>query len=192
MTIPLTLFPPNRHNLTDDQFYELCVANRDLRIERSSNGEIIIMPPTGGETGRRNNSISGQLWYWNHRVKLGVVFDSSTGFRLPNGATRSPDAAWIPQEQWNGLTQKERGKFLFLCPAFVVELRSPSDRLEALQAKLTEYIENGTKLGWLIDPVLSRVEVYSLDREIKILSHPTILSGEPVLMGFELDLTDIL
>lgn len=192
MTFTLTLSPPAINDLSDDQFYELCVANRDLRIERNSNGEIIIMPPTGGETGRRNNSISGQLWYWNHRVKLGVTFDSSTGFRLPNGAARSPDAAWIPQEQWNALTQKERAKLLPLCPAFVVELRSPTDRLEALQAKLAEYIENGSQLGWLIDPVLGRVEVYLPDRAVNILLNPAVVSGDPVLPGFELELAEIL
>ncbi len=146
--------------LTDEQFFQLCQDNRDLRFERNSNGDIVIMPPTEGETSNRNSSINYQLYGWNLQNKLGVTFDSSTGFKLPNGADRSPDASWIPLEKWNNLTPQQRQKFLPLCPDFVIELRFPSDSLKTLQNKMKEYLENGTKLGWLINPKTKQVEIY--------------------------------
>lgn len=178
--------------VTEEQFYELCTANPDLRFERSTVGEIVIMPPTGGETGARNMVISGQLWYWNDREHLGVAFDSSTGFRLPNGADRSPDAAWIVQARWDALTSEQRERFVPLCPDFVVELRSRSDDLGMLQDKMLEYMTNGARLGWLIDPPNQRVEVYRPGEPVEILQKPSTISGEPVLPGFQLNLDRIL
>jgi len=139
-------------DMTDDQFFELCQQNRDVQFERTSTGELIIMPPTGGETGRRNVGITAQLWLWNQTTQLGKVFDSSTGFKLPNKAERAPDASWIKLERWEDLTLEERRKFLPLCPDFVVELRSFTDNLKPLQDKMQEYIDNGSQSGWLIDP----------------------------------------
>ncbi len=178
----------NSLKLTDEQFFQLCQDNRDLRFERNSNGDIVIMPPTGGETGNRNSSITYQLYGWNYKNKLGVSFDSSTGFKLPNKADRSPDASWIPIEKWDNLTQEQRQKFLPLCPDFVIELRSPSDNLKTLQNKMKEYIENGTKLGWLINPQDKQVEVYRQGKKVEILDNPKTLSGEDVLPNFVLDL----
>lgn len=174
--------------LTDEQFYQLCQANRDLRLEMTAQGELIIMPPTGGETGKRNSDINLDLALWNRQNKLGIVFDSSTGFILPNGAKRSPDAAWIPIEKWNALTSEQKQKFLPLCPDFVIELRSPTDNLKTLQAKMQEYIENGTRLGWLINPQDKQVEVYRQNQEVELLNFPNSLSGESVLPGFILNL----
>ena len=174
--------------MTDEQFFQLCQDNRDLRFERNSNGDIVIMPPTGGETGNRNSSITYQLYAWNNQNKLGVTFDSSTGFKLPNGADRSPDASWIPLEKWDNLTPQQRQKFLPLCPDFVIELRSPSDSLKTLQNKMKEYLKNGTKLGWLINPKKKQVEVYREGKEVEILDNPTTLLGEDVLPDFLLDL----
>ena len=174
--------------MTDEQFFQLCQDNRDLRFERNSNGDILIMPPTGGETGNRNSSINYQLYAWNLQNKLGITFDSSTGFKLPNKADRSPDASWIPLKKWNNLTPQQRQKFLPLCPDFVIELRSPSDSLKTLQNKMKEYLENGTKLGWLINPKAKQVEIYRQGKEVEILDNPTTLSGEDLLPDFVLDL----
>ncbi|MBD2184001.1 Uma2 family endonuclease [Planktothrix sp. FACHB-1355] len=174
--------------LTDEQFFQLCQDNRDLRFERNANGELIIMPPTGGETGNRNAGLTAQVWIWNDQSKLGMVFDSSTGFKLPNGADRSPDAAWIPLERWNALTSEQQQKFLPLCPDFVVELLSPSDSLSATQQKMQEYMDNATRLGWLIVRASRRVEIYRQDQEVEILEFPVSLSGEDVLPGFVLNL----
>ncbi len=177
--------------LTDDQFFQLCQDNRDLRFERNSNGDIVIMPPTGGETGNRNSAITYQLYAWNLQNKLGVTFDSSTGFKLPNGADRSPDASWIPLKKCNNLTPQQRQKFLPLSPDFVIELRSSSDNLKTLQNKMKEYLDNGTKLGWLINPQDKQVEIYRQGKEVEILEHSTTLSGEDVLPDFVLDLEAI-
>ena len=174
--------------LTDEQFYQLCQANRDLRLEMTAQGELIIMPPTGGETGKRNSDINLDLALWNRQNKLGIVFDSSTGFILPNGAKRSPDAAWIPTEQWNVLTSEQKQKFLPLCPDFVIELRSPTDKLKILQDKMQEYLENGTRLGWLINPQDKQVEIYRQNQAVEVLNFPGNLSGESVLPGFILNL----
>lgn len=174
--------------LTDEQFFQLCQNNRDLKFERNFNGDLVIMSPTGGETSNINAGLTAQLWNWNAQTKIGKVFDSSGGFKLPNGADRSPDASWITLERWNGLTAEQRKKFIPLCPDFVIELRSASDRLQTLQDKMKEYIENGTRLGWLINPQSGQVEIYRLNQEIQVLESPTTLSGEDVLPGFILHL----
>jgi Uma2 family endonuclease len=177
--------------LTDEQFEQLAAANRDLRLELTAKGKLIIMPPTGGNTGKRNIDLSFQLQAWNRQTRLGVAFDSSTAFKLPNGATLSPDASWMAQERWEALTSEQQDKFPPLCPDFVVELLSPSDRLEDLQAKMREFLENGIRLGWLIDPKTQKVEIYRPGQNIEVLESPTTLSGENVLPGFILDLQPI-
>ncbi len=177
--------------LTDEQFYQLCQDNRDLRFERNTNGDMVIMPPTGGETSNRNLRIIQQLGIWTDENQTGIAFDSSGGFKLPNGADRSPDAAWIPQEKWEKLTQEQRQKFLPLCPDFVIELRSPSDNLKSLQNKMQEYIENGTKLAWLINRQDRQVEIYRQGQDVEILDNPQILSGENILINFVLELEKI-
>ena len=174
--------------MTDEQFFQLCQKNRDLRFERNAKGDLIIMSPTGGETGNRNLEISADLVIWNRRKKLGITFDSSTGFKLPNGATRSPDASWITMEKWNNLTPEERTKFLPLCPDFLIELMSPSDSLSETREKMQEYLENGMRLGWLINRKNRQVEVYRLGKEVEILDAPQTLFGEDVLPGFVLDM----
>ncbi len=175
--------------VTPEQFEALAVANRDLRLERTAQGELIVNPPTGGESGARNLSITGQLdrWYEEHE-ELGEAFDSSTGFRLPNGSDRSPDASWVSRERWEALTPKQRKGFVPLCPDFVVELRSESDSLTKLQAKMQEYIDNGARLGWLIDPLNRKVEIYRRGVAVEVLENPSDLSGEDVLPGFVLNL----
>lgn len=181
----------NSIKLTDEQFFQLCQDNRDLRFERNASGELIIMPPTGGETGNRNAGLTAQVWIWNEESNLGKVFDSSTGFKLPNGADRSPDVAWIKLERWNALTPQQKQKFPPICPDFVVELLSPSDSLTATQKKMQEYIENGSLLGWLIIRDLRRVEIYRQGQEVEILESPISLSGEDILPGFVLNLEKI-
>jgi Uma2 family endonuclease len=171
-------------HFTDEQFVQLCRDNRDLRFERNANGDIIIMPPTGGETGHRNARIIQQLLNWTDTSNLGIAFDSSTGFKLPNGADRSPDAAWIPWERWRAIAPEQRQQFLPLCPDFIVELRSPSDRLDTIREKMQEYLENGMRLGWLIDPISQTVEIYRSRAEVEQLQCPETLSGEDVLPGF--------
>lgn len=178
-------------DLTDEQFYQLCQKNRDLKFERSATGELIIMAPTGGDTGRSNFEIAVELGIWNRRTKLGVAFDSSTGFKLPNGANRSPDVAWIQQARWDALTPEQKAGFIPLCPDFVIELLSPSDRLTTLQEKMQEYQTNGTQLGWLIDRSSRQVEIYRRDRDVEIIKTPAMLSGEEVLSGFVLNLDGI-
>jgi len=178
-------------DLTEEQFFELCQNNRDLKFERTASGVLTIMPPTGGETSNRNMELSYQLQAWSRQNNLGKAFDSSGGFKLPNGADRSPDASWVRRDRWDTLTPKQREKFVPLCPDFLVELRSASDALKPLQNKMKEYQENGAKLGWLIDPKNQRVEIYRPDQEVEILENPTTLSGENILPGFILDLTSI-
>ena len=175
--------------VTQEQFEALAAANNDLQLERTSEGELIVNPPTGGESGKRNLSISTQLgnWFEAHE-ELGEAFDSSTGFRLPNGADRSPDASWLSRERWESLTLQQRKGFVPLCPDFVVELRSESDSLPKLQAKMREYIDNGARLGWLIDPQNRRVEIYRPGREVELLANPKDLSGEDILPEFVLNL----
>ncbi|MGK7875669.1 MAG: Uma2 family endonuclease [Xenococcaceae cyanobacterium] len=180
-------------HVTQEQFEVLSAANRDLRLERTAQGELVVNPPTEGESGLRNFSITGQLarWYEEHE-DLGEGFDSSTGFRLPNGADRSPDVSWVRRERWESLTPQQRKGFLPLCPDFVVELRSESDSLPKLQAKMREYIDNGARLGWLINPQNTRVEIYRPGRDVEVLENPTKLSGEDVLPGFILNLRRVL
>jgi Uma2 family endonuclease len=186
-----TITIPQTFKVTHEQFPQIAAVNRDLRLERTATGELIVMAPTGSETGNRNLDISGQLWLWNRQTKLGVVFDSSTGFQLPNSADRSPDASWVKLERWQTLTLKEREGFAPLCPDFVVELRSKSDNMEPFREKMREYIANGSRLGWLIDRKNQKVEIYRQNQDVEILDNPRTLSGEDVLPGFVLDLTDV-
>ncbi|MEZ2232745.1 Uma2 family endonuclease [Microcoleus sp.] len=186
-----TITIPQTFKVTDEQFQQIAAVNRDLRLERTATGELIIMAPTGSETGNRNLDIEGQLWLWNRQTKLGVAFNSSSGFKLPNGADRSPDASWVKLERWQTLTPKEREGFAPLCPDFVVELRSKSDNMEPLREKMREYIANGARLGWLIDRKNQKVEIYRQNQDVEILDNPRTLSGEDVLPGFVLDLTDV-
>lgn len=174
-------------DLTDDQFYQLCRINPDVNFERNADGKIIIMSPSGGETGNRNFEIGTDFAIWNRQTKLGVCFDSSTGFRLPNGGTRAPDVAWIAQERWDALTPEQKEKFPPIAPDFVLELMSPSDTLRETQAKLQEYMKSGVRLGWLIDRKTRRVEIYRAGQPVEVLEAPTQLSGEDVLPGFVLD-----
>ncbi len=188
----LTLQLPLALKFKDEEFEQLVAVNQDLRLELSSSGELVIMSPTGGETGNRNFEIYIDLGIWNRQNNLGKAFDSSTGFKLPNGATRSPDASWIKQERWDALTPQQKKKYLPLCPDFAVELVSQSDDLADTQAKMREYIQNGLRLGWLINPQDQQVEIYRPNQEVEVLNSPTSLSGEDVLPGFILNLANVL
>ena len=179
--------------LTDGAFHTLCRANPDVKLERTAEGELVIVPPTGGTSGRKNRNLTGQFSNWvEENLALGEGFDSSTLFQLPNGAKRSPDASWVVRRRWDGLTAQQQDGYPPLCPDFVVELRSPTDSLEELQVKMQEYMNNGTRLGWLINPKSQQVEIYRQGQEKEILQAPTSLSGEQVLPGFVLDLKGIL
>ena len=178
-------------NLDEDQFYQLCQDNPEVKLERNAQGELIIMSPTGGGTGNRNFKLIQQLANWTESNGTGIGFDSSTGFQLPNGANRSPDASWIPLDKWNSLTSEQQEKFVPLCPDFVIELRSSSDQLKFLQDKMTEYINNGTLLGWFINRQDRQVEIYRQGREKEVLNNPQTLSGEDVLPEFTLNLESI-
>ena len=180
-------FGPVLRKLSDEDFFEFCQANRDWRIERTSDGDIIIMPPTGGETGRRNFDLTGLFHAWVKIDGTGRGFDSSTGFILPNGAERSPDLAWVRLSRWYALTDEERENFPPLCPDFVAELRSPSDSLVTLRDKMEEYIQNGAELAWLLDPIEKKVYVYRPHAQVECLDNPTTVSAEPLLKGFVLD-----
>ena len=175
----------------DADFYQLCQANQDLRIERTSDGDIIIMPPTGGETGKRNFDLSVSFGSWARADGTGVGFDSSTVFSLPNGAKRSPDLAWVKLPRWNALTPEQQRGFPPLCPDFVVELRSHTDSLSALQDKMQEYITNGAQLGWLIDLLGKKVFVYRPQADVECLENPATISGGELLKGFTLDLSEV-
>ncbi|MFN6529930.1 Uma2 family endonuclease [Nostoc sp. ChiSLP03a] len=177
--------------LTDNQFYQLCRENPEIKFERNARGELLIMPPTGGETGNRNIEIAADFVIWNRQTQLGICFDSSTCFKLPNGANRSPDVAWIRKERWDTLTPEEQEKFPPIAPDFVLELMSPSDSLKETQDKMQEYIDNGVKLGWLINSKLRQVEIYRLGQPVEILEHPKELLGEDILPGFTLNLAII-
>ncbi|MEG3920624.1 Uma2 family endonuclease [Microcoleus sp. T3_A4] len=189
--IAVNIPPTLTLTVTREQFVELAIANRELQLERTAQGELIVNPPTGGETGYRNLDIEGQLWLWNRQTKLGKAFNSSTGFHLPNGADRSPDAAWVRLERWDELTPKQKESFIPLCPDFVVELRSKTDNMEPLRAKMKEYMNNGARLGWLIDRKNKKVEIYRPSQDVEVLENPISLSGEDVLPGFVLDLTEV-
>lgn len=179
-------------DLSDDQFFELCQRNRDYRFERTVSGELLIMPPTGSETGNYNGRLTQRLFNWADINELGIAFDSSTGFKLPNGADRSPDASWVKRERWEALTPEQRKKFAPICPDFVVELRSKTDSLKELQEKMREYRDNGARLGWLIDRKNQRVEIYRPGQDVEVIESPATLLGEEVLPGFILDLQGIL
>ena len=183
-------FPKNL-KLSDDQFEDLISANRDSKFELTATGELLIMSPTGGETGNRNFELYIDLGNWNRKKGLGKAFDSSTGFQLPNGAKRSPDLSWITLEKWNALTPTQRRKFLPICPDFVVELVSESDDLKEIEEKMQEYLDNGLGLGWLMIPKTRQVQIYRPQQTLEILESPLSLSGESILVDFVLDLTPI-
>ncbi|NEO27946.1 MAG: Uma2 family endonuclease [Kamptonema sp. SIO4C4] len=176
--------------LNTEQFYRLCQANRDLRLERTTTGNLVIMPPTGWETGYRNSKLIQQLTNWSDGDGQGFVFDSSTGFLLPNGAIRSPDTALVKRDRIDALNP-DPDRFLSLCPDFVIELRSSNDNLVQLQEKMQDYLENGLRLGWLINPQAREVEIYRAEQPVEVLQSPNSLSGEAVLSNFILDLTKI-
>lgn len=178
-------------DLTDDQLLELSSLNRDLRFERTAKGELIVMPPTGYDSGQRNAEITMQLRLWAKRDGTGATSDSSTGFRLPDGAVRSPDASWIRNSRLATLSAEQRRRFLPLCPDFVIELRSETDSLSSLQDKMQQYLDNGAQLAWLIDPIQRRVYVYSPQAPVQELENPETISGEPALSGFVLDLREM-
>ena len=178
--------------LSSEQFRQLCSANPEAKLEFTAQGELVIVSPTGGESGIRNTEIIYQLQAWNKQKKLGVVFDSSTMFQFPSGAFRSPDAAWIILTRWNSLSQSEKETFPPIVPDFIIELRSVSDSLKELQDKMQEYIDNGVKLGWLINPKNKQVEIYRANGSREVLDNPINLSGENILLGFVLDLTEII
>lgn len=179
------------HPITDEQFEQLCAQNRDTKFELTSQGELIVMSPTGSESGRQNGDLFGQIWYWNRQTKLGIVFDSSTGFTLPNDAKRSPDVSWITKSRWDELTTKQKRKFAPLAPDFIIELLSPNDRLSDVQSKMTEYQACGVKLGWLIYPDEKRVEIYRVGKETEVLLEPKNLSGEDLMPNLTVDLQEI-
>lgn len=184
----ITLEIPSYFIVSQEQFELLAIANRDLRLERSPNGELIIMPPTGGTTGKRNAKLITYFVNWNEQMQLGEVFDSSTAFRLPNGSNRSPDVAWVNRDRWQSLTSEQQDSFPPLCPDFVVELPSESDSLKSLQDKMQEYLENGLLLGWLIDIQNQTVEVYRPQESHEVLQKPSLLKGELVLPYFSINL----
>lgn len=175
--------------LSDEQFYNICQNNRELKFERTTQGDLIIMSPVGGESGNREADLLIDLGIWNRQTELGFIFSSSTIFKLPNGADRSPDVAWIRREKWLALSQQQRQKFPPLAPDFVIELRSATDKLETLRYKMLEYQEAGVLLGWLINPQQQQVEIYRLQQEVEIYNLPAALSGETVLPGFCLRLS---
>ena len=176
---------------TEDQFFEFCQINRDLRIERNADGGVLVMEPAGWETGEKDAELTYQLKAWARKDGSGRAVGSSAGYRLPNGAVRSPDASWVRNERLASVTPDERTKFLPLCPDFAIELRSPTDRLPRLREKMAEYIANGTKLGWLIDPLSRSVSVYRSGSEVEILDAPEAVSAHPVLEGFQLRLDQV-
>jgi len=185
-TAPLVLhFGPILKRMSDHDFFEFCQRNTDFRIERTSSGDLIIMPPTGGYTGRSNFKLSGLFYIWVEADGTGVGFDSSTGFTLPNGAERSPDVAWVKRARWEALTEDEKIEFPPICPDFVIELRSASDTLSKLQDKMQEYIDNGAQLGWLIDPKEKKVHIYRPNLAVEILDNPPSVS-DSFLPGFVL------
>jgi Uma2 family endonuclease len=184
-------FEDNQQKMTSEEFWEFCSQNKKLNAELTKEGEVIIMPPTGWETSDRNSELNLQLRLWAKKDKQGKVADSNGGFILPNGATRSPDSSWILKSRLEQLPKEALEKFLPLCPDFVVEITSPSDNLSDTQAKMLEYIENGAKLGWLIHTKTKQVFIYQPNKQVEVLENPVKVSGEPLLTGFELDLTEI-
>ena len=177
--------------IDEGQLFELCRRNKDLRVEKTASGELILMSPAGGKTSDRNAEIVAQLRNWARQDGTGRPFDSSAGFTLPNGAMRSPDAAWVERSRLSALTREQQDRFLPLCPTFVVELRSPSDPLAKLQSKMTEYLGNGASLGWLIDPERLRVHVYRPNVDAEVQQGPSSVSADPELPGFVLELAEV-
>ena len=196
ITIPLpqcqdaVRFPAGVLNWGEEEFFDFCRANRDLRIERSPNGEIIVMPPAGGYAGFQSGKVFSQLEVWASKDRIGIAFDSSTGFRLPNGATRSPDASWVQRARLEKLSHREKERFVPLCPDFLIEVASPSDDVSSLREKMMEYVGCGLRLGWLILPASTQVEVFT-PAGVETLDSPTMISAEPVLPGFKLELASI-
>ncbi|MBD2003380.1 MULTISPECIES: Uma2 family endonuclease [Cyanophyceae] len=192
LSSPLVVRIPPSMQMTDDDFFEFCQVNRDLRIERNKFGELVIMPPTGSETGNREGNIFGQLWVWSEQDGTGITFSPSAGFKLSTGAERSPDASWIRLERWNTLSAEQKQRFAPICPDFVVELRSHSDNLKPLQEKMLEYMqEPGVQLGWLIDRKNRQVYIYRPGEEVECLDNPATVSGDRVLPGFVLNMSKI-
>ena len=177
--------------VTLEQFEELCRKYGKLRLELTSTGELIVMPPTGAETARENSNLTYQLEAWSRQDRTGVCFGNTAGFILPNGAIRSPDASWIKRERWDSLSEQQRKKFARFCPDFAVEIRSPSDTLTDLYLKMFEYLENGMSLGWLIDPFKRQVYVYRPNEQTVVLENPEMVSADPLLPGFTLNLTEL-
>ncbi len=186
LTLPLKL-DLERVHLTDEQFYQLCLNNPEWNIEQNAKGVLIVMSPVGGESGKREMSLGGELYLWNRQTQLGEVFSSSTIFRLPGGSKRSPDAAWIESARWQALTPEQRKQFPPIAPDFVIELRSATDDLTTLQEKMQEYLDSGVRLGWLLNPQDQQVEIYRIGQAKEVRDLPTLLLGEAVLPGFELN-----
>lgn len=186
---PLTL---DGAGMTDEQFYAFCMDNPELRIERNAHGKIIIMPPTTSETGRYNSEIHIEIGIWNRKYKLGITFDSSTGFKLPNGADRSPDSAWIANERWNALPAEQKKRFAPIVPDFVLELRSDDQSLTELREKMDEYMDCGCRLGWLVDPQNRRTYVYTANGDIQTVKFDEALSGGDVMPGLEVRMGEVL
>lgn len=193
MTFPFTV--PQGFRITPEQFEQLAEVEQLARLELTEHGELIVMSPTGGEAGAKNFNLYIDFGIWNRQTKLGIAFDSSTIFALPNGARRSPDVSWVKLERWEALTIKQKQGFSPIAPDFVIELVSPSDltnqRYEDLQNKMQEYLDNGVKLGWLIEPSAKTVEIYRAGEQVEILNNPRSLSGENILPGFTLNLNEI-
>ncbi len=189
--LPVVVHTHPAFEMDEEQFFEFCRINDKLRIERTAEGDLEIMPPTGGETGNRNFELATEVGMWVRRDGTGVGFDSSTGFILPNGAMRSPDASWTRRDRLSSLAAEQKRKFLPLCPDFVIELHSPSDSLPKIEEKMREYIENGAKLGWLLDPVGRKVHIYKPNEPVEVLENPERVSGDPVLSGFVLELKPV-
>ncbi len=177
--------------MDEEQFYQLALQNPEQPLEQNAQGEVIIVSPTGGSSGRRNSRLLTQLENWNDKDQRGEVFDSSTLFRLPKGSGRSPDAAWVERSRWEALSEDEQDRFPPLCPDFVIELRSKTDRLVDLQEKLVEYLDNGAQLGWIVDPLMKQVHIYEPGLPVQILNQPTVVAGSGCVAGFVLDLKQI-
>ncbi len=186
LTLPLKV-NLDRVQFTDEQFYQLCLSNPELTIERDAEGRLIVMSPVGGDSGSREMDLGGEVYIWNRQTQLGKVFSSSTLFKLPGGGDRSPDVAWVELSRWEALTPEQRQKFPPIAPDFVIELRSRSDNLQTLQDKMLEYLQSGVRLGWLFNPQNQQVEIYRQGQTKEVRSLPTQLSGEDVLPGFVLE-----
>ena len=186
----VTIKIPGEEQLSDEWLYEFCAANRELRIEREENGKLVIMAPVGLLGSSQNNTIASLLWVWNQKTKSGITFDSSAGFRLPNKAMRSPDAAWISNDRWKKLSLEEKKKFALIAPDFVIELRSESDSLPELKGKMKEWIQNGSKLAWLLDPLEAKAYIYYKDNSVEeITSFDQTIEAKEIVEGFSIDLS---